>query len=93
VESDYSIYHGLLGGALIGLASLLAALATGKIPGTSGIPQPLGASVFGVGRALAGFCSGQAIASLPLIRTEALLFVPAMAAGMFLARVAGADRD
>jgi uncharacterized membrane protein YedE/YeeE len=54
----------------------------------------LGASVFGVGWALAGFCPGPAIASLALIRTEALLFVPAMAAGMFLARVAaGADRD
>ena len=33
----YSYWHALLGGCLIGLASLLATVLTGKIPGISGI--------------------------------------------------------
>jgi uncharacterized membrane protein YedE/YeeE len=35
--SDYSFYHALAGGILIGLASLIASAASGKIPGISGI--------------------------------------------------------
>ena len=33
----YSLYHALIGGMLIGLASLLAAALSGKIPGISGV--------------------------------------------------------
>jgi len=33
----YSYWHALLGGCLIGLASLMATLLTGKIPGISGV--------------------------------------------------------
>lgn len=36
-HADDTFLHGLLGGILIGLASLLALVATGKIPGISGL--------------------------------------------------------
>src|SRR5204862_2609235 len=34
---DYTIWHALIGGVFIGLASLLAAVLSGKIPGISGV--------------------------------------------------------
>ena len=43
-----------------------------------------GAAIFGVGWALAGICPGPALASLAFGVRAALLFVPAMAAGMLL---------
>jgi uncharacterized protein len=53
----------------------------------------IGAAIFGVGWGLGGFCPGPALANLGALRVEALLFVPAMAMGMFLAqRFFGADR-
>lgn len=53
-----------------------------------------GALVFGIGWGLAGFCPGPALAGLAALRLEALGFVPAMAAGMLLARATtGADRS
>ncbi len=53
----------------------------------------IGAAIFGLGWGLGGFCSGPALANLGAFRIEALLFVPAMAIGMFLAqRFCGADR-
>jgi uncharacterized membrane protein YedE/YeeE len=68
-----------------------------KLP--SGTPSPIdcnlviGSTIFGVGRGLGGFCPGPALANLGALRVEALLFVPAMAIGMFLAqRFFGADR-
>jgi uncharacterized membrane protein YedE/YeeE len=45
-----------------------------------------GAALFGIGWALGGFCPGPAIASLGLGSIEAWVFVPAMAAGMWIAR-------
>lgn len=36
-DSQYTYYHALVGGILIGLASFLATWATGKIPGISGV--------------------------------------------------------
>lgn len=54
----------------------------------------LGSVIFGVGWGMSGFCPGPAIASLGALRMEALVFVPAMAAGMLIAqRFFGADRD
>jgi uncharacterized membrane protein YedE/YeeE len=54
----------------------------------------VGALLFGIGWGLGGFCPGPAIANLAALRVEALLFVPAMALGMWLARAKfGADRD
>jgi len=53
----------------------------------------VGSTIFGVGWGLGGFCPGPALANLGALRVEALLFVPAMAIGMFLAhRFFGADR-
>ena len=53
----------------------------------------IGSAIFGVGWGLGGFCPGPALANLGALRVEALLFVPAMAIGMFLAqRLFGADR-
>ena len=46
-----------------------------------------GAAVFGAGWGLAGFCPGPALASLGLGAPGAWVFVAAMAAGMFLARL------
>lgn len=52
-----------------------------------------GAALFGVGWGLAGFCPGPALANLGVIRTEAVVFVPTMVAGMWIAqRFLGADR-
>jgi len=66
-----------------------------KLP--SPTPSPVdrqlivGSAIFGVG--LGGFCPGPALANLGALRIEALLFVPAMAIGMFLAqRFFGATR-
>lgn len=54
----------------------------------------IGAIIFGVGWGIGGFCPGPALANLAALHREALLFVPAMAIGMLLARiVAGVDRD
>mgnify|MGYP001029932103 CR=1 FL=1 len=53
----------------------------------------IGAMIFGLGWGLGGFCPGPALANLGALRPEALLFVPAMAIGMFVAqRFFGADR-
>jgi len=53
----------------------------------------IGAAIFGLGWGLGGFCPGPSLANLGALRTEALLFVPAMAFGMLLAqRFFGADR-
>lgn len=68
-----------------------------KLPSAASSPIDrrlvIGAAIFGVGWGLGGFCPGPALANLGAIRAEALLFVPAMAIGMFLAqRFFGADR-
>lgn len=53
----------------------------------------IGATIFGVGWGLGGFCPGPALANLGGVRSEALVFVPAMAIGMLIAqRAFGADR-
>jgi len=53
----------------------------------------IGSAIFGMGWGLGGFCPGPTLANLGALRIEALLFVPAMAIGMFLAqRFFGADR-
>jgi uncharacterized membrane protein YedE/YeeE len=68
-----------------------------KLPSAASSPIDrglvIGAAIFGVGWGLGGFCPGPALANLGALRTEALLFVPAMALGMLLAqRFFGADR-
>jgi len=46
----------------------------------------IGAAIFGVGWGLGGFCPGPALANLGALRWEAIVFVPAMAIGMFIAQ-------
>jgi uncharacterized membrane protein YedE/YeeE len=46
-----------------------------------------GAALFGVGWGLSGFCPGPAITSLPLLAKGTFVFVPAMLAGISLARL------
>ena len=47
-----------------------------------------GASTFGVGWGLSGFCPGPAFTALPLLAEGTLVFVPAMIAGMWTAKFA-----
>jgi uncharacterized membrane protein YedE/YeeE len=47
-----------------------------------------GAVVFGVGWGLAGLCPGPAISSLAFLDTKILIFVAALIAGSFIARIA-----
>lgn len=44
-----------------------------------------GAAIFGIGWGLYGYCPGPAIASLSALNLPALLFVPSMLVGMFIA--------
>jgi len=46
-----------------------------------------GAALFGIGWGLSGFCPGPAITSLALLAKGTLVFVPAMLAGILLARL------
>jgi hypothetical protein len=47
----------------------------------------IGASLFGIGWGLSGFCPGPALTSLPLLAKGTLIFVPAMIVGIGLARL------
>ncbi|MBX3567965.1 MAG: YeeE/YedE family protein [Rhizobiaceae bacterium] len=51
-----------------------------------------GPALFGLGWGLAGYCPGPALTALGLGATGTLTFVPAMIAGMALARLAGERR-
>lgn len=46
----------------------------------------MGPAIFGVGWGLSGFCPGPAITSVPLLAKGTLIFVPAMLAGIGVAR-------
>lgn len=59
-----------------------------SIPNRTDIDRNLivGASLFGVGWGLVGFCPGPAIAALSVAPSKALIFVISMLVGMFIAR-------
>jgi len=68
-----------------------------KLPSAASSPIDrqlvIGAAIFGVDWGLGGFCPGPSLANLGALRIEALIFVPAMAMGMFFAqKFSGADR-
>jgi uncharacterized membrane protein YedE/YeeE len=46
-----------------------------------------GAALFGIGWGLSGYCPGPAITALPLLAKGTLVFVPAMLAGIGVARL------
>ncbi len=52
----------------------------------------LGASVFGIGWGLTGFCPGPAFTALPLLAPGTLVFVPGMVLGAVVARALAARR-
>ena len=102
---DYSLAF-VMGGAVttLGLGHLLVRKLTGgagwfgtRLPVRDTEPVDrrlvIGALIFGVGWGIGGFCPGPALANLAALKTDALVFVPAMAAGMWLARVTcGSDK-
>lgn len=59
------------------------------LPGTREIDVPLvaGSALFGIGWGIAGFCPGGAIPALGLGEIAPVLFVAAMAGGMYLATI------
>lgn len=59
------------------------------LPGTREIDVPLvaGSALFGIGWGIAGFCPGGAIPALGLGEVAPVLFVAAMAGGMYLATI------
>ena len=46
----------------------------------------LGASIFGIGWGMVGFCPGPAIASLALLKPFSIIFVIAMVSGFYMSR-------
>ncbi len=86
------VLGGAVGVALVGFAAVLQRqrpLLDDRfhLPTKADIDAPLliGAAIFGVGWALAGYCPGPAIASLAIGSPEPWIFVAAMAAGSFIA--------
>ena len=60
-----------------------------SLPGKKRIDAMLlgGTAIFGIGWGLYGYCPGPALASLTYLHPEPLLFVAAMAAGVFLQEI------
>lgn len=60
-----------------------------RIPTRNDIDAALiaGSALFGIGWALSGYCPGPALTSIPLLAQGTLIFVPAMIAGIGLARL------
>lgn len=87
----------VMGGAVATFAvgNLILRKAGNKVPTISMpdlSPDPIekrmiaGSAIFGIGWGLSGFCPGPALANLAAFRTEAMVFVPVMLIGMFVAQ-------
>jgi len=93
---DPSLIFVMVGAVLVTFAGYCLVLSQPKplfaerfrLPAAEDIDAPLlgGAALFGIGWGLSGFCPGPAIVSLPLLAKGTLIFVPAMLAGILLAR-------
>jgi len=94
---DPSLAFVMAGGLLVTFAGYRLALrrkapilaASFQLPTRSDIDARVlaGPAVFGIGWGLGGFCPGPALTSLGLLAPGTLAFVPAMFAGMWLARL------
>ena len=64
-----------------------------EIPTTKNIDKKLilGASIFGIGWGMVGFCPGPAIASLALLKPVSIMFVIAMASGFYMSKFVKID--
>ncbi len=86
--------------AVYGVGMLILRRAGGgrlKLPATDSSPIDgrlvIGATIFGIGWGLGGFCPGPALANLGALRMEAIVFVPMMIIGMLIAQWGfGVDR-
>ena len=63
---------------------------TFDVPSRTAIDAPLltGATLFGIGWGIGGFCPGPAWTAVPLLAPGTLIFVPAMLAGLWLGGLA-----
>lgn len=94
---DPSLAFVMAGGLLVTFAGYRLALrrkapilaSSFQLPTRSDIDARVlaGPAVFGIGWGLGGFCPGPALTSLGLLAPGTLAFVPAMFAGMWLARL------
>lgn len=65
------------------------------IPKGSGVDGRLitGSVIFGIGWGMSGFCPGPLVVAVPLAEPGTLAFLPAMLAGMWLAKMVISRRD
>jgi hypothetical protein len=89
VAGDFDPSLGLVMGAALGVSVIGVRLArrTPSTPASIDARLLVGATCFGVGWGLAGFCPGPAVASLVSGSREVMLFVVSMLAGMAIFRV------
>ena len=86
----------MAGGVIVAFIGYRVVLPRGKplwapkfvLPAASAIDAPLlaGAAIFGVGWGLYGYCPGPAVLSLASGRTQVVIFVVSMLAGMIVVR-------
>lgn len=94
---DPSLAFVMGGAVLVTFAGYRLVLRRGKpvvgskfhLPSKTEIDSPIivGPALFGIGWGLGGFCPGPALTAIGLAQTGTLVFVPAMLAGMWAARM------
>jgi uncharacterized protein len=96
---DPSLAFVMAGGVLVAFIGYRLVFARGKplldgafhLPTATKIDGRLvaGAAIFGIGWGLGGFCPGPAITALGLAQPGTLVFLPAMAVGLWIAKLVG----